>query len=258
MSYLRTLVATLPFGIVLAGCQFLLAAEADPSEQSGTGIELTLSAPEPTADFKVGIDGGIYGSQPRVRMVRADGSTSVTVNLDLPEGGPYRIRAVARRAGEGSARETAGWASGKTTGVMVEEGTTSEVSVELEPYSVSISAPIQVTRGQIVTVRWSYNDPGDVLEDGNRFGEPGGALRIRNLPFPDGSTDANRIEASGERVGEGEYEMSATFTANPSDPETVYLQVEALTFGTFVDTAPIHLVDPSRRRGEELRTISVN
>lgn len=251
VCFLRTIM----MGIVVVGCG---EDSADGSLESrpepSTGIQLSLTATEAAHDFTVGVDGGAVGQQPRVFHIPA-GGRSVSVTLPVPEGGPYRIRAIARREGTTTDAEGPGWATGKVTGIVVQEGSLSKARLAVIPYTVSISTPIEVSRGMVVTVEWTYVDAGDALEDGRRDGTPGGRLYWSQLPFQDGGGEA--VEAKGERIEEGRYRMKASFVAPMAEPGNIYFQVEGFTFGTHAESVSVSLIDPSRARDEMLRTLGV-
>lgn len=100
-----------------------------------TGILLTLVSEEPTNEFAVGIDGGSFGSEPRVVSVSASDTTSATAAFSLPAGGPYRVRGIAT-GGEARSNQIAA-ESGYESGISISEGELAKVTVTLEGYSVS-------------------------------------------------------------------------------------------------------------------------
>jgi hypothetical protein len=220
-------------------------------------VRFALSAPSATRDFLVVIDGGPLGMRYQGR-VDAGGGTTGAYQLTLPAGGPYRIRALATdprpMGGHGLTHST-----GQTRGIMVAPGASVEVPVALQPYSVVIVAPDTVQRGERVTVRWRYTDPGDVLLDGLPLRRPGGAVLWAARAFED--TEVVSRANSTEVFTGTELVITASFIA-PQAGDRLYFQVEGYTFAsTFHQTTTFpyvaRMLDPSTTRGEGLRTIVV-
>lgn len=231
------------------------SVEVEPPPPS-TGVRVTLETPTDPQAFALGIDGGDFGDDVRTFEAEAGGEGTTTTELSLPAGGPYRIRAVAMGERTGTLNLTQ--ATGKATEISIAEGELVEVSISLDRYTVSISAPDTVSGGESVTVVWSYTEPGDALEDGSATQEPGGFLRHDTTSFSDSNGETE--VASGQKLSEGEYEMEATFEA-PLQPGEVYFQVEGFTFANIHNSGlegPISsLLDPSTVRGDALEVIVV-
>lgn len=226
-----------------------------------TGLDISLSSPIAASRFVVGISGG---GLTQTQLINVDATTPTTgrINISLPAGGPYRIRALAMDA---AATGESGWstfligASGKSEGVTVTSGSRTATTVNLSRPTITIDAPTQVQGGAAITVSWTYNDPSDVLEtDDGLSNRPQGTLEYSTQPFIDRG-GRNSVIASATKVSSGVYQFTATWNA-PVTGGTIYYQT--VTFALFVPFAQGDklggvLVTPSSGRGEPLRTIVV-
>lgn len=221
------------------------------------GLYLTLESDEPVDGFAVAIDGGSFGSDPRVVDIPAPDGFSGAAGLSIPSGGSYRVRAVGYEQGGGVSGRVV--TTGQASRISVGDFRATEVPIQLSVYSVSVSIPDRVSGGEEITVSWTYSGVSDAVEDGGALRRPSGFIHYSTSPFSDGG--GQTASASGERIAGGDYRISGTIQA-PLQAGTIFLQVEGFTFANIFNSGlegPLaDFLDPSVSRSEELLTITVN
>lgn len=229
-----------------------------------TGLDISLSTPSGAQRFVIAIDGGGL-PQPELLNVATQSGASITgrVRVSLAAGGPYRVRALAIDAtasGPSNYSNFVVGATGKSEGVVVNDGARTTVSVALARPTIQVSAPAMINAGAPVTITWTYADPGDVLESNDQIAnKPYGFLNYSRQSFIDGATSSS-VVASATKVSAGVYQFSASFSA-PASAGPLYFQTEAfalyapLAEGT--DKLGGYLFNPSSARRETLGTITI-
>jgi hypothetical protein len=122
-------------------------------------------------------------------------------------------------------------------------------TIDLFPYSATISAPDTVAAGSTVTISWSMDS--SILVPSTASTQVGPVFFVATGPFIDGKiSSGTRVTSTTTVASAGTpNQFTTTFTA-PATPSVLYYQV-----GYFNDL--YYLMSPNVTRGETLRTIVV-
>jgi uncharacterized repeat protein (TIGR02543 family) len=232
---------------------------------SNQGLHVTLAQPTvsgsqlTTSEFLVAVDGGPL-TTPQVTRITGSAMKTGSVNIAVPVGSSYRVRAIALNPLNASnATSLVMNASGMATGLTVTAGALTSASITLAVPSVTFNAATSttVTAGQTATVDWTYTDPGAALD---RTELRGRVYWQSSAPGVDlsGQPSGAWTATAATKVDATHYHFVATFTAPPT-AGTLYYQVGAQTFDLAVP-GPARsgwFVDPSVLRGEAVRQITI-
>ena len=218
-----------------------------------TGLYVTVSAPESSREFVIAIDHGPFANTPRVVIDAGQVRTEAEAVLSIPAGAGYRVRIA---SSDPKSSDLVSF-SGKAEGVAVTTGMLTPVHVDLSAPNVEIEAPDTVGGGSTVTVTWTYDDPGSVLDESGAIGAAG-FLRYSTSRFSDGFGSSE--VSTGTKLSETRFRFSAQFSAPPT-PGKVYFQVSGITILNLFDVPGVRTAfyyGPSTARGEPLREIVIN
>ena len=159
--------------------------------------------------------GGLAAPIRFAKDVTAGASASILA-LDVPAGGPYRLRAIAFTAG---LAYPAILRAGKTAGLYVPNLASVSAQISLAGLNAALDAstPYSAPAGSTVTLSANVADPGDT-------GAGASGARVYNLTTPlSGNQLGNDRVGPLDRLAEGVYRLSATM-ATPSAGTTLYYQ----------------------------------
>ncbi len=198
------------------------------------------------------VDGGGLINPLRVSRDVASGAASASMEIGVPPGGPYRVRAIAFRAG-GSF--PAVLASGKVLGISAGSNSTVAATLALGTISGGLdpSTPSAGQAGATVRIKINLVDPGDFLD-----GTPSGRISYWTSPF---TANLYGPYAYGTltAAGSGTYQFSADFSL-PALPGTIYYQFGegSSAFASGAGSETPFLIWPNVEAGSPLQQVVVS
>jgi hypothetical protein len=218
-----------------------------------SSIQITLSgAPGAATRLVAVVDQG--GLSQRIRAVAdfAAGQAPAGMNVDVPPGGPYRVRLIAFRSG---AATPVILRSGVAGGASVAAGAAAAASVALADYSVALDAatPASGIAGSAATVIVNVIDPGETAA-----GAGASLLYGSTAAF---NQNLAVVPASGqlERPAAGALKLSVPVTL-PAAGSVLYYQVayEAAEFGDANGQERPYFCWPNVEAAQALQQIAAN
>lgn len=197
------------------------------------------------------VDGGaIQGSASALQRF-TPGATSVQVDLGVPAGGPYRVRAVALSTDIVPTVLKGGLVAGlsaATGSVVLADLTLAETTATLDP-----STPSSASAGSTVTVRVNITDPGAVL-DGIRYSQ----FWTGTQPF---LSNLRGIPATGNltSLGGGIYQAAIRLTM-PATGSGLYYQFgqSVAAFSAADGSLTSYMLWPNLQAGGSLEQIVIS
>ena len=207
------------------------SAASLPRVTISAGVALTLTVTNiPASATRVVVvadRAGMAGVWRSVRDVVA-GTSTTSMSIGLPEGGPYRLRGIAFTAGPSLPVVLR---SGKVMQVSVAAGSSTSLALANVTLSVSPATPVAAPPGATITLAVNVVDPGDFLETAY------GHIWCSQIPFGPNLAAPDCASGYAQATAAETYTFAPAVTL-PSSPGTLYYQVSfnAVEFNTVVET----------------------
>jgi hypothetical protein len=220
-----------------------------PIVVAAQSISLSVgNVPSLAANVIVVVDGGAIPSiQPVVAASGSGGSGQIAMNLGVPAGGPYRVRAIAVTGGGAVLR------SGQAGSISVPSGGSTQANITLQDVTATFESvtPSSATAGSTVPIRLLITDPGDSLSPPSSAG-----LNASFTPFTVNGSGTVSGNNTTTPLGAQQYRISITATL-PTTGGTWYYQVstQAMQF-VIPGTVPTFFY-PNVEAGQPLRTLAI-
>ncbi len=218
-----------------------------------SSIQITVAGTPVAATRLVAVvDQG--GLSQRIRAVAdfAAGQTPAGMNVDVPPGGPYRVRLIALRSGPATPVILR---SGVSSGVSVPLGATAAATITLADFTVALdpATPASGITGAAAAVLVNINDPGETAS-----GVSASLLYGSVMPFSQ-NLPAAPVSGQVERPAAGALRLSALVTL-PAAGSVLHYQVayEAAEFGDVNGLERPFFCWPNVEAGQALQQIAAN